>query len=301
MFDSTKDSGVSVPPWLVGTPQGLRVYAPAKINLNLLVGARRSDGYHPVDSCIAKITLYDQIDLQPRDDGNITLTCEGFPCGSAEKNLAHRAAVLMAADRETPGVDMRLVKQIPPGGGLGGGSSDAASVLAGLNELWKLKLTKVALHEIAAELGSDVPLFLGNTASRVTGRGERLEPIDVFSFWAVLILPGLHCPTPEVYRAFDAEPTPRFAQLDTSLLAQPPSKWRDQLENHLANPACRVCPALGKLHRRLSNILPLPVHLSGSGSSLFVLCDEKAEAEQIMDAMPAEVKSGCRVVRKNPW
>ncbi|MBN1554047.1 MAG: 4-(cytidine 5'-diphospho)-2-C-methyl-D-erythritol kinase [Phycisphaerae bacterium] len=281
--------------------QGPRLHAPAKINLNLLVGPLREDGFHPVDSCVAGISLYDPIDLQPRNDGKITLVTEGLSCGPAEENLAYRAALLLAKGRDVPGVEIRLVKNIPPGGGLGGGSSDAASVLRGLNELWDLNLSNERLCAMGASLGSDVPFFLGSPAGRMTGRGEILEPIDVFPFWAVLILPGLACSTAAVYRAFDDQPAPRDEPPPVELLTQPPSDWRDRLVNHLMQPAFAVCPPLAKLHERLTRALPAPVHLTGSGSSLFVLCDAAAEARRIFEAVPADLQPLCKIVRRNSW
>jgi len=132
------------------------------------VGSARADGYHPVDSCIAKITLYDRIDLLRRDeeDKKISLMCEGVNCGPVEENLAYRAAALLAGGRNVPGVEIRLSKKIPPGGGLGGGSSDAAAVLTGLSVFWNLFIPNEELCELAAKLGSDVPLFLGSASCR---------------------------------------------------------------------------------------------------------------------------------------
>ncbi|MBN1941993.1 MAG: 4-(cytidine 5'-diphospho)-2-C-methyl-D-erythritol kinase [Phycisphaerae bacterium] len=290
-----------MPPKQASPEGGLRLYAPAKINLSLRVGPRREDGFHAVDSLVAGITLYDQIDLHAREDGKITLACEGFPCGPAEDNLVYRAAKLLAEGRSVAGAEIRLVKNIPPGGGLGGGSSDAACTLAGLNDLWNLNLSNEALREPAGRLGSDVPMFLGPLPSRMTGRGEILEPIDVFAFWAALILPALNCSTRDVYRAFDALPAPRDEPLDSAILTQPPSQWRSRLVNHLAPAAFAVCPPLGELHGRLAKLLPAPVHLTGSGSSLFVLCDDRDEAERLVRAVPADLQKLCTIVRQNSW
>ena len=121
---------------------GLRVAAPAKINLDLLVGPRRPDGYHDIDSLVAKITLYDELAARLREDGPVGLHCEGLDCGPIEENLALRAARLLAerAGRRVGGAEIRLAKAIPPGRGLGGGSSDAAAALVALDELWRLGL-----------------------------------------------------------------------------------------------------------------------------------------------------------------
>ncbi|MHC4986504.1 MAG: GHMP family kinase ATP-binding protein, partial [Planctomycetota bacterium] len=102
----------------------VRCHAPAKLNLNLLVGLRRDDGYHPLDSIVAAVTMYDRIDLRVRDDDEIRLSVEGLDCGPAESNLAMRAAMALATECGASGVDIDLLKVIPPGRGLGGGSSD---------------------------------------------------------------------------------------------------------------------------------------------------------------------------------
>jgi len=281
---------------------GLELHAPAKINLNLLVGRRRDDGCHDVDSYVAKITLYDRIRLAPRQDGQVRLSCTGIDCGPAESNLAMRAARLLGAGRADLGADILLDKRIPAGAGLGGGSSDAAAVLWGLDRLWGLRLALDYLAQPAAQLGSDVPLFLGGPSCRMRGRGERITPADIQPFFALLILPPLLCPTPAVYRAFDAAVPPVDRQLPANLLAdRPPSAWRDRLVNHLGAPARAVCPPLGELWDRLSGDLPAPVHLTGSGSALFVLCDDAEEARSVAAQVPADLRSHGVMVRANPW
>jgi 4-diphosphocytidyl-2-C-methyl-D-erythritol kinase len=265
----------------------LRSWAPAKINLDLLVGPLQEDGYHPLDSLVAAVSLYDCIDLTGRDDGRIELTCTGPDCGPADKNLALRAAQIVR-DRcgDQGGVSIELTKAIPPGKGLGGGSSDAAAVLIGLNELWQLDLDTAALCEAALALGSDVPLFLGPPALRMTGRGEVVEPATIALFTAVLILPDLACATPAVYSAYDAAPSPIGQHPAAELLAtHPPSQWRHDLANDLAGPARTVNPALAALWDGLAGRIAQPIHLTGSGSGLFVLCDDLAEADGVRTAL----------------
>jgi 4-diphosphocytidyl-2-C-methyl-D-erythritol kinase len=290
---------------------GLRVHAPAKVNLNLLVGPRRPDGFHEIDSYVAKVTLYDQVDLVPREDGRITFACEGPGCGPDAENLALRAAHALAdaaarAGNGPRGADIRLTKRIPPGGGLGGGSSDAAAVLRGLAKLRGLDLSAAALGRLAAALGSDVPLFLGPPAVRMTGRGEGLAPLDLRPFLAVLFLPGAPCATREVYRAFDDGPAEARCPADRQLLPEllggsPPSAWRDRLVNDLAIPAERLCPEMADRRRRLAEALAMPVCVTGSGSALFALCDDPAEAARVWGALPPDVRPSSLVVRPNLW
>ena len=278
----------------------LRMAAPAKINLNLLVGHARGDGFHPVDSYVAKVTLYDSLTLGLRDDGRIVLTCGGAECGPNEENLALRAAKAIARGRLAPGADIDLLKRIAPGKGLGGGSSDCAAVLHGLNVLWELALPPGELACLAGSLGSDVPLFLGPAAARMTGRGECIEPVAMHAFWAVLCMPDATCATAEVYRAFDDVPVEPADQFDSALLSHPPSTWRHLLRNQLAAAAERVCPALEAIGREISRRAALPVHLTGSGSAMFMLCDSSDEA---IDVLSRISEANCRaiVVAANPW
>ena len=279
----------------------LHLAAPAKINLNLLVGPRGPDGFHPVDSLVAKVTLCDDVRLRPRQDGRIVLRCTGHDCGPQESNLAVRVARALAQGRDVPGVTIDLTKQIPPGAGLGGGSSDAAAVLVGLDELWRLAWPGERLTEVAARLGSDVPLFLGPPASRITGRGETLQPVALHPFLAVLFLPGFACPTAEVYRAFDRLPLEGLRQVEASLLSAPPSRWRGQMRNQLMTAAGMVAKELPPLVKRLARALPVPVAMSGSGSALFALCDDLTEARAVLAATPVDLRDRCVLVASNNW
>ncbi len=280
---------------------GLRIYAPAKINLNLLVGEPGDEGYHQIDSLVSKVSLYDEIELSPLEEGRVDFTVSGFDCGGDADNLALRAANLLSRDKDVPGARIALVKHIGAGRGLGGGSSDAAAVLLGLNELWGLRMDTDELIGLSTELGCDVPLFLGSPAVRVTGRGERLEEISVHDFTAILIVPTFACSTGEVYRAFDERPAPMGEQLDATLLQSPPSRWRDRLVNQLLGAARAVAPELGDLLEVLSRSVTSPICLTGSGSAVFVLCDDASDAAGVLLQIPDALKEHCTVVRNNPW
>jgi len=278
------------------------VRAPAKINLNLLVGPRRGDEFHSLDSLVAKVTLYDSLRLRRWDDERIEFNCEGLDCGPDERNLALLAAREMVARGGGYGARIELVKRIAPGGGLGGGSSDAAAVLWGLNRLWSTGLTDAALRELAAGIGSDVPLFLGPPAARMTGRGECVEAVDIHDFTAVIFMPGLSCPTPEVYAAYDRRPPRAGEQLKAEFVsARPPSAWRHRLRNDLLDAACEVRPELADLRDRLARATSVPVCLTGAGSAMFFLCDDAAEASAVVGGLDADIRRRCVVVSRNPW
>ena len=274
----------------------VRLWAPAKINLDLLVGPRRTDGYHRLDSLVAKVTLYDRLEVGICERPGTELTCEGFDCGPAERNLAVRAAEALGERFGRRGVTIELAKAIPPGCGLGGGSSDAAAVLRGLNELWRLGLGERELAGVGADLGSDVPLFFGPPTLRMTGGGEQFEQTPVHPFVAVLVLTPLACSTAEVYRAYDDAPSAIDRQLEAERIAgQPPSAWREQLANDLAGPARRCCPPLAELQDRLAVQIDAPVHITGSGSGLFVLCDDPAAAGAVAETISAATQADAGV------
>jgi len=279
----------------------LRVLAPAKINLNLLVGPRRQDGYHSLDSIVAKVSLYDEVELRPRDDDKLLFAAEGMADSPHEGNLAYRAAVLLSPEAGGRGAEIRLTKAIPVGRGLGGGSADAAAAIAGLNELWRLGLPASRLAKIGASLGSDVPLFFGAAASRMTGRGENVEPVRVHPFFAILLLPPFGCSTAAVYRAFDDAPPEPGEQLDVAALTGPPSRWRGRLVNQLALAAGRVQPRVAEILSELGCALPVPVQLTGSGSAMFLLCDDLAEARELASMIPSTIDCRKIVVEGNPW
>jgi 4-diphosphocytidyl-2-C-methyl-D-erythritol kinase len=281
---------------------GLRVYAPAKINLNLLVGPLRPDRYHPVDSFVCHVSLYDRFEIRPSSNPKLQISCTGWDCGEERSNLALRAAYAMRnAFARSKSVIISLHKEIPAGRGLGGGSSDAAAMVSALARLWRLDVPFEQLMKIGERLGSDVPLFLGPPCARMTGRGEVLEPATVHDFHAVVVLCKALCRTPDVYRAFDQHPQEMGPQLDAAVLKDPPSTWRDKLVNQLSQAARTVSPALADVWDTLSKALDEPVCLTGSGSALFVLADDQQQAIDIFGRMPPALQELAVIVSANRW
>ena len=173
--------------------------APAKINLFLHVLGRRADGYHELQTLFQLLDYGDRIDLSVREDGRIERLrdVEGV---EAEADLTVRAARRLQTESGTPlGADIRVTKAIPMGAGLGGGSSNCASVLVGLNRLWQLGLAEDRLAAIGMELGADVPVFIRGLTAWGEGIGERLEPITVGSIWYLVVVPRCHVSTAEVF------------------------------------------------------------------------------------------------------
>jgi len=276
----------------------LKILAPAKINLSLGVGPLRSDGFHDIDSVVCRIGLYDRISLTHRCDGRIGFSSSGFNAGPDAENLAFLAAKKIAQGR---GVEIHLEKMIPPGSGLGGGSSDAAAILIGLNEFLHLGMDTETLASHAAELGSDVPLFLGGPAARIKGRGEVLEPVEIAPMTIVLHTPSIHCSTAEVYAKFDEMDPEVLFRMPAELLADPPSKWRDGLENQLTVPATFVSPELSEKMELIRESTGIRPHLTGSGSGIFIPCDDDREAAEVISSFPGDLQVDSVAVRTNPW
>ncbi|MGH2727905.1 MAG: 4-(cytidine 5'-diphospho)-2-C-methyl-D-erythritol kinase, partial [Actinomycetota bacterium] len=177
----------------------MRLTAPAKINLYLAVGARRPDGLHAIESVMQSITLYDSLSIEAADELSLNVS----PSGAApedETNLVVRALrALVAAAGRTGGATLRLEKQIPSGAGLGGGSSDAAATLVGLNELWSCGISRKALEKIGAGLGADVPFCVRGGTAVARGAGEALAPLAVRRpLWWVIAMPAESLSTPDV-------------------------------------------------------------------------------------------------------
>ncbi|HEC63039.1 MAG TPA: 4-(cytidine 5'-diphospho)-2-C-methyl-D-erythritol kinase [Candidatus Acetothermia bacterium] len=250
---------------------GVRVLAYAKLNLVLRVVGHREDGYHLLQTLMCAVDLADELTLSLAE--GISLVTEGLAVPQ-EGNLALQAAQLLAREAGVErGVHIHLVKKIPAGAGLGGGSSDAAAVLVGLNRLWELGLGLSELRKYAVSLGADVPFFLSESPAWAEGIGERLSPAQVDLPAAFLIaVPPFRCPTEAVYRAYDRLQLP---------FSPPARDWEGEFENDLWPAALAVCPQLLPLREGLEKLGGLGVGMTGSGSALFCAF---ASAGQAQDA-----------------
>jgi 4-diphosphocytidyl-2-C-methyl-D-erythritol kinase len=265
----------------------LRVRAPAKVNLDLRILGRRPDGYHDIESWVVLIEWCDELVFQ-HSPGGLRLHVHGFdgliPAGP--ENLVWKAAALLAeASRHAPDVSIDLHKAIPPGAGLGGGSSDAAAALVSLHRLWRLEWPQERLVELAARLGSDVPLFIGGQQAILQGRGERLSPLAPgWNGWLVLIAPPWPVSTAEVYRRWsDGAPGDRPWPRPWRSVPCSARELSAQLHNDLLRPALSVEPRLGDLLESLAGAGFPRFHLTGSGSTLFAPFDTSQEAREWTD------------------
>lgn len=263
----------------------LTTLAHAKINLDLRLGSRRPDGFHPIDTLFVRTGVADHLFASLDPDGDLNLTIQGDEALSpGPDNLVLRAArALREKTRITAGASLRLKKEIPQGAGLGGGSSDAAAALRLLQQLWATSATETDLHEIGAKLGSDVPFFLQPDPARGTGRGEILEKIPLTQLpWAVLIHPGFGSPTAEAYRKYASRPraAPEGPLLELRLVSGVPYKLRprNDLEPAVEGKFLWIRAARTWLGQQKG---VLAARMSGSGSTVFGLFPGESEAMDV--------------------
>lgn len=250
--------------------------APAKLNLFLHVVGRRPDGYHLLQTVFRFIDRSDALRFSPRHDHEIRLRTP-IPGVPPEKDLTVRAArLLQAAVNTRQGVDIFLEKRLPMGGGLGGGSSDAATVLLALNRLWQLNLPRARLQEIGLSLGADVPVFVHGRNAFAEGVGESLIPVELPPAWYLVAQPATEVPTALVFGA------PELKR-DTPLLS--PSSWQPgQGHNDLEAVACSHFPEVGQALDVLRQLAP--ARMTGSGACIFAEFTQAAEAEACLARLP---------------
>ena len=278
--------------------------APAKINLYLEIIGDRDDGYHELAMILQSIELADQIEIESNDVQLIRLRCDSKEVPVDRSNLAYRAADLMV--QEFPdsfatygGVDITLHKRIPVAAGLAGGSTDAAAVLVGIDLLWKLGLTKSELEELAAKLGSDIPFCIGGGTAIATGRGEKLSSLLGLSSTYIVLAKyrSLEVSTPWAYKTYRSLYSGSYVKDKENLTArasavhsgeivkaisnQDASEVAQKMDNDLEKVVLPEYPQVLKLKESFAKYDILGTMMSGSGPSVFALCDSKDKAEQV--------------------
>lgn len=268
----------------------LKETAPGKLNLGLHVLRRRSDGFHDIETVFVRLPWADELTAIAAD--TFVFTCSDPTLPADEGNLCVRAARRLA---EAFGVPLRgvlhLQKHLPYAAGLGGGSSDAATTLRLLARLWGLDVTPEELHALAAELGSDVPFFLGAEAALARGRGERLEPFEDpatgepyrLPFPLVVVVPPVEVPTAAAYRLVRPRSEGR-PDLAATVRSNDLARWRAELVNDFEEPILAAYPVIAALRASLLEAGAAYVSLSGSGSALFGLFETEGEATAAAEA-----------------
>jgi 4-diphosphocytidyl-2-C-methyl-D-erythritol kinase len=251
--------------------------APAKLNLFLHVTARRPDGYHDLQTLFQLIDLADDIQIQVRPDAVIARPT-GPPGVPPEADLVVRAAqALQAAAGSRLGASLTVTKRIPMGGGLGGGSSDAATVLVALNQLWNCGMNEDDLAAIGVKLGADVPVFVRGHSAWAEGRGERLTAVQLPEKWFAVVHPQVHVPTAAVFQA--PELTRNSPPITMEGYFQ--SGGRNDFEPVVRRRYPEVARALDWLGQFA------PARLTGTGSCIFAPCAARDEAQDIITRVPA--------------
>ncbi len=264
------DSAMIAPP-----AEPLVLPAPAKLNRLLHIVGRRPDGYHELQTLFQFLDHGDTLRFSRREDDEIHLTPE-IPGVPREENLIVRAARLLQAEsRCRRGADIRLEKRLPMGGGLGGGSSDAATALLGLDALWGLDLSLDRLAELGLALGADVPVFVRGHAAWGEGVGERLTPVELDTPWFVVVHPGVAVSTPAVFGA--GELTRHTPPITIARALQGgASGWRNDCEATVRALYPPVADVLDWLSTRA------PAMLTGTGACVFARLASEADADRLL-------------------
>jgi len=273
------------------------VQAPAKLNLHFEVLGRRDDGFHEVETLMMAIGLYDSLYFSRQSSDRIDLECD-WVCGMATQrchepayalpaigdNLVHRALCLLAKQAgRSPNIHVRLFKRIPLAAGLGGGSSDAAAALLAANVIWKLGWSRAQLAELGAELGSDIPFFLGPGVAICRGRGEQIQPWPTQGrLHFVIIRPPVGLSTKDVYcRCQPADCPQTVEEISWAVSQGNVQRIGSKLFNRLEPAAQELTPWIGKLREELDQLDVSGHQMSGSGSSYFALCHHRRHAQRI--------------------
>ena len=261
----------------------LKFKTPAKVNLGLHIQGKREDGFHELETIFQMVSLYDEVELEISSSG-VKLECDTPGVPSDNTNLAYKAAFLLKKiyQVQNKGVTIRLKKNIPFGAGLGGGSSNAAGVLMGLNRLWDLNIEREKLFSLAAELGSDVPFFLTSPCALGMGRGEKLKALKPCTkFKILLVFPGFPIATSWVYQNLKLKLTKRennISILRNCLSISDIKSLGSQLYNDLEPVVIQRFPEVQIVKDELWACGALGALLSGSGSTVFGVFDDLDKA-----------------------
>lgn len=263
--------------------------APAKLNLFLHVVGRRDDGYHLLQTLFRFIDLHDTLRFTLREDGEVRRlnALEGVP---PEQDLCVRAARLLQRETAcTLGVDIEVEKRIPMGGGLGGGSSDAATTLLALNKLWGLGLSRERLMALGLTLGADVPVFVFGDNAFAEGVGERLQAYELPDAWYVVLCPPVHVPTAKIF----THPELTRNTISMTMRALPKglsfrAGRQAGLRNDLQAVACSLYPEVAEHLAWLANFAP--AMMTGSGACVFAEFATEAEAIAVLQQLPPDMR-----------
>ena len=264
----------------------LRAYAKINIGLNIL--GKRSDGYHDLETVFHEIDCFDEIELERHE--KVTMTADSILVPIDGSNLCLSAANLLQKEKHVrQGVVIHLKKNIPIGAGLGGGSSDAAAVLSGLNRFWELRLSNNQLRSLAAQIGADVPFFIEGGTAYATGRGEILESISLpLPFWIAVITPLVRISTGWAYSQLVPKRNGKASGLQTKLVKQisNPQKLKSIVQNDFEPLVLKTHPELSRVKEKLNEMGAVFSLMSGSGSSIYGFFENDNKALAALSSFP---------------
>jgi 4-diphosphocytidyl-2-C-methyl-D-erythritol kinase len=273
----------------------------AKLNLYLLVLNKRKDKYHNLRTLFERISLSDKIILRERRDKLIKIICRDPQVPKDETNLCFRSAKLLQQKFNClKGIEIEIVKRIPVGAGLGGGSSNAATLLIGLNRLWKLNLSKKRLAELGKRIGCDVPFFIYDTPFALgTERGDKVRPLLSLKgtrLWQVLVVPRIKVRTPLIYAKFDeysglTRKNCNDRIINLALRKNQLSRQDDLLYNSLEEVTTRFYPEVKRIKIKLASLGLKTILMSGSGPAVFGIASSRKEAATIERQLNKEGRS----------
>ncbi len=266
------------------------IKAYAKINLGLYIIGERPDGFHNIETIFYHINLFDELHLSTAND--ISISCSNPKIPTDSNNLCWKAAELLQNELNTTnGVKITLKKNIPIGSGLGGGSSDAASILQRLPTLWNKQVHPSLLKKIALKLGSDVPFFLSNSSAYAEGRGEILQNVVLtLPYWIVLVNPQIHVSTPWAYKILSEKRNGIFSAPQRLLdqFSQAPIQTILNSKNDFEEVVFKEFPKIKKIKDQLSEFGAVLSLMSGSGSSVFGLFENELSAQSAVEYFQKE-------------
>lgn len=259
--------------------------ANCKINLGLYITAKRHDGFHDLESVFYPVVWNDAIEIELSTSTTTKFELAEYNnavTSNVNENLCYKAYALLDAKYNLPAVKFHLLKTIPAGAGLGGGSSNASHTLKLLNAFFNLNLSTQELCNYAAQLGSDCPFFIENRPTYVTGRGEKLAPIDLdLSTYSILLInPGIHISTAEAFSKII--PTPLGFDLKSKIQTAPVAEWKTFLKNDFEKSAIEKHALIGEIKESMYANGALYASMSGSGSTVFGVFDDHKLAESTL-------------------
>ncbi len=247
----------------------------AKINIGLNIVKKRADGFHDIESCFYPVGWSDVLEIIPASQ--LSFNAQGIPIpGNSDQNLCLKAFELIQQDYPIPNVEIELLKAVPIGAGLGGGSSDAAFTIMGLSDLFDLGLSEAQKIAYARRLGSDCAFFVKNIPTFCTGKGDVFEeiPLSLADKWIVLVNPGIHISTAEAYAGIVAKRSEHDLR---ALLSLPIDQWEGLIKNDFEEALVNKYPYIGQIKTELYQLGAHYAAMTGSGSTVYGIFEKKTE------------------------